>query len=163
MHISPEALAKIRWKGRVQVEAVIPHGAMLVEKISSRLFPKYTVFKVPAVGGGYAYVKVPIREFYVGRPTLLHKLIPRIPVKPKVISVSKASELLRLAERGSGAFKPISLGIPKWKGEILSMEAYTPQTPFERGIALEYMQRKAPFEIGKIEWGIKYHSKSLKE
>jgi len=154
-YISPEALAKIRWKGRVQVEAVIPHGAMLVEKISSRLFPKYTVFKVPAVGGGYAYVKVPIREFYVGRPTLLHKLIPRIPVKPKVISVSKASELLRLAERGSGAFKPISLGMPKWRGEILSMEAYTPQTPFERGIALEYMQRKAPFEIGKIEWGIK--------
>ncbi|RLE44321.1 hypothetical protein DRJ16_02435, partial [Candidatus Woesearchaeota archaeon] len=154
-YISPEALAKIRWKGRVQVEAVIPHGAMLVEKISSRLFPKYTVFKVPAVGGGYAYVKVPIREFYVGRPTLLHKIIPRIPVKPKVISVSKASELLRLAERGSGAFKPISLGMPKWRGEVLSMEAYTPQTPFERGIALEYMQRKAPFELGKIEWGIK--------
>jgi len=154
-YISPEALAKIRWKGRVQVEAVIPHGAMLVEKISSRLFPKYTVFKVPAVGGGYAYVKVPIREFYVGRPTLLHKLIPRIPVKPKVISVSKASELLRLAERESGAFKPISLGMPKWRGEVLSMEAYTPQTPFERGIALEYMQRKAPFELGKIEWGIK--------
>jgi len=154
-YISPEALAKIRWKGRVQVEAVIPHGAMLVEKISSRLFPKYTVFKVPAVGGGYAYVKVPIREFYVGRPTLLHKLIPRIPVKPKVISVSKASELLRLVERGSGAFKPISLGMPKWRGEVLSMEAYTPQTPFERGIALEYMQRKAPFETGKIEWGIR--------
>ena len=154
-YISPEALAKIRWKGRVQVEAVIPHGATLVEKISSRLFPKYTVFKVPAVGGGYAYVKVPIREFYVGRPTLLHKLIPRIPVKPKVISVSKASELLRLAERGSGAFKPISLGMPKWRGEVLSVEAYTPQTPFERGIALEYMRRKAPFELGKIEWGIK--------
>jgi len=155
-YISPEALSKITWKGRVQVEAVIPHGATLVEKLSSRIFPKYTIFKVPEVRtGGFAYVKVPIREFYVGRPTLLHKLIPRIPVKPKVISVSKASELLRLAERGSGAFKPISLGMPKWRGEVLSMEAYTPQTPFERGIALEYMQRKAPFEIGKIEWGIK--------
>ena len=155
-YISPEALSKITWKGRVQVEAVIPHGATLVEKLSSRIFPKYTIFKVPEVRtGGFAYVKVPIREFYVGRPTLLHKLIPRIPVKSKVISVSKASELLRLAERGSGAFKPISLGMPKWRGEVLSMEAYTPQTPFERGIALEYMRRKAPFELGKIEWGIK--------
>jgi len=152
-YISPEALAKIRWKGRVQVEAVIPHGATLVEKLSSRLFPKYTVFKVPELKtGGFAYVKVPIREFYVGKPTLLHKVVPRIPAKAKIISVSEAKTLLSLKE---GAFKPISLGMPKWRGEVLSMEAYTPQTPFERGIALEYMQRKAPFEIGKIEWGIK--------
>jgi len=152
-YISPEALSKITWKGRVQVEAVIPHGATLVEKLSSRLFPKYTVFKAPELKtGGFAYVKVPIREFYVGKPTLLHKIIPRIPVKPKVISVSEAKTLLSLKE---GVFKPISLGIPKWKGEILSMEAYTPQTPFERAIAFEYMQRKAPFEFGKMEWGVK--------
>ena len=154
-YISPEALAKIRWKGRVQVEAVIPHGATLVEKISSRLFPKYTIFKVPVIGGGYVYVKVPIREFYVGKPTLLHKIIPRIPVKPKVISMSEASRLLGLAEKGGEAFKALSLGMPKWKGEILSMEAYTPQTPFERAIAFEYMQRKAPFEFGRMEWGVK--------
>ena len=152
-YISPEALSKITWKGRVQVEAVIPHGATLVEKLSSRLFPKYTVFKVPELKtGGFAYVKVPIREFYVGKPTILHKIIPRIPVKPKVISVSEAKTLLSLKE---GAFKPISLGMPKWKGEILSMEAYTPQTPLERAIAFEYMQRKAPFEFGRMEWGVK--------
>jgi len=152
-YISPEALSKITWKGRVQVEAVIPHGATLVEKLSSRLFPKYTVFKVPELKtGGFAYVKVPIREFYVGKPTILHKIIPRIPVKPKVISVSEARTLLSLKE---GAFKPISLGMPKWKGEILSMEAYTPQTPLERAIAFEYMQRKAPFEFGRMEWGVK--------
>ena len=152
-YISPEALSKITWKGRVQVEAVIPHGATLVEKLSSRLFPKYTVFKVPEVRtGGFAYVKVPIREFYVGKPTLLHKLVPRVPVRSKVISVSEAKTLLSLKE---GAFKPFSLGMPKWRGEVLSMEAYTPQTPFERAIAFEYMQRKAPFEFGRMEWGVR--------
>ena len=152
-YISPEALSKIKWKGRVQVEAVIPHGATLVEKLSSRLLPKYTVFKVPELKtGGFAYVKVPVREFYVGKPTLLHKVVPRIPAKAKIIPATEAETLLSLKE---GAFKPFSLGMPKWRGEILSMEAYTPQTPFERGIALEYMQRKAPFELGKIEWGIK--------
>jgi len=152
-YISPEALSKITWKGRVQVEAVIPHGATLVEKLSSRLFPKYTVFKVPELKtGGFAYVKVPVREFYVGKPTLLHKLVPRIPAKAKIIPTTEAETLLSLKE---GAFKPFSLGMPKWRGEILSKEAYVPQTPFERVIAFEYMQRKAPFEFGRMEWGVK--------
>jgi len=101
----------------------------------------------------YAYKKLPVRptisvaEFPRGRIASLgieiKKLHGEATFKP-LVSVGKPKIV-----------KPISLGKPKIVSEILSEEAYTPQTPFERGIALEYMQRKAPFEIGKIEWGIK--------
>ena len=101
----------------------------------------------------YAYKKLPVRptvsvaEFPRGRVASLgieiKKLHGEATFKP-LVSVGK-----------SKIVKPISLGKPKIRGEILSKEAYVPQTPFERAIALEYMQRKAPFEFGKIEWGVK--------
>ena len=83
----------------------------------------------------YAYKKLPVRptisvaEFPRGRIASLgievKKLYGEVTFKP-LVSVGK-----------SKIVKPISLGKPKIRGEILSKEAYTPQTPFERGIALE--------------------------
>ena len=52
-------------------------------------------------------------------------------------------------------FKPISIGAPKPKGEILSEAPYTPQTPLETLIARRYIETISPSEIGKIGWGIK--------
>ncbi|UYL64911.1 MAG: hypothetical protein EJNHJLOP_00022 [Methanophagales virus PBV082] len=101
----------------------------------------------------YAYKKLPVRptvsvaEFPKGRIASfgieIKKLHGEATFKP-LVSVGKPKIV-----------KPISLRKPKIRGEILSKEAYTPQTPLERVIALEYMRRKAPFEIGKIEWGIR--------
>jgi len=100
----------------------------------------------------YAYGKLPVRpkittaEFPKGRVGALGIEIKRLhgeaTFKP-LVSAGKPS-----------ITKPISLGKPKIRAEILSEEAYVPQTPFERSIALEYMQRKAPTEMGKMEWGI---------
>jgi len=101
----------------------------------------------------YAYKKLPVR------PTISVAEFPRGRIASLGIEIKKLhgeATFKPLVSFGkSKIVKPISLGKPKIRGEILSKEAYTPQTPFERGIALEYMQRKAPFEIGKIEWGIK--------
>jgi len=101
----------------------------------------------------YAYKKLPVR------PTISVAEFPRGRIASLGIEIKKLhgeATFKPLVSFGkSKIVKPISLGKPKIRGEILSKEAYTPQTPFERGIALEYMQRKAPFELGKIEWGIK--------
>ena len=101
----------------------------------------------------YAFKKLPVR------PTVSVAEFPRGRVASLGIEVKKLhgeATFKPLVSVGSPKIvKPISLGKPKIVSEILSEAAYTPQTPFERGIALEYMQRKAPFELGKIEWGIK--------
>ena len=101
----------------------------------------------------YAYKKLPVRptisvaEFPKGRIASfgieIKKLHGEATFKP-LVSVGKPKIV-----------KPISLGKPKIVSEILSETAYTPQTPFERAIAFEYMQRKAPFEFGRMEWGVK--------
>ena len=116
------------------------------------------------------------RPFEVGAEAATSLLAPyaygKLPVRPKITTAefprgrigALGIEIKRL--HGEASFKPlvsagrptitkpISLGKPKIRAEILSEEAYVPQTPFERGIALEYMRRKAPAEMGRMEWGI---------
>ena len=46
-YISPEATAKLPWRGFLEVESVIPRFSKLKETLSSRLFTRFTYVKVP--------------------------------------------------------------------------------------------------------------------
>ena len=85
-YISPEVTAKIPWRGVLEVEAVIPVGARMVEPIISRIFPRFTYVKVPKYKFTRAGKKV-VKELYKSQQERL-----------QAAKIAFAAEKLRLAK-----------------------------------------------------------------
>jgi len=62
-YVTPEVTAKIPWRGKLEVEAIIPVGTKVKEPLTSRLFPKFTeqemIIAKPTIRGEFA-----LRKFY---------------------------------------------------------------------------------------------------
>jgi len=159
-YISPEATAKLPWRGYLEVESVIPPFSMLKEPLTSRVFTRFTYVKVPK----YKFTRAG-RRLFKGFEKEWQKKFKEAKTEPERVRLrteyekTEAKLLKELKEKGElrqRGYEPVKLSVRRLLSSELSKEEIKKATEplgglkgkLERTPKIEVRE----FRAGEIMW-----------